>query len=334
MSKSEFKSSPSISREAAAYFKETFTRAARDGLFYPEPDDREGWTRFNEAAIAERAGYNAALIRRYSPQLERRTVAGVPVVDIRPEEWRHKDKVVVYTHGGGYVGGQAEDALDSTLPLATESGLRIISISYTLAPHAKFQRVTDETVAVLHGLRAEGVAVQDIAILGDSAGGGLAAATALKYRDIHRELLAGVVLWSPWCDLTGGGDSYATLSDVEPFFTYPEHLRKAALAYAEFNQMSNPYASPLFGDFAAGYPPTLIQVGTHELLLSDSVRLYRSLRAAGQSACLDIYDGMWHVFQFKPIDSPEAQAARRRTAEFLLTQFREAGASHDSSTPP
>jgi epsilon-lactone hydrolase len=327
MPKPEFNPPGSISREAAAYFQATFTRAARDRLLYPEPGDRDGWTQFNEAAIAERASYNAALIARYSPWLERRIIAGVPVLDIQPREWRLRDKVIVYTHGGGYVGGSADDALDSTLPLATESGLRIISIGYTLAPHAQFQRVTDETVAVLRGLRAQGVRVQDIAILGDSAGGGLAAATALKFRDTQRELVAAVVLWSPWCDLTGSGDSYATLADEEPFFTYPDHLQKAALAYAGIDQMTNSYASPLFGDFAEGYPPTLIQVGTHELLLSDSVRLYKSLSAAGQAVDLDIYEGMWHVFQFKPIDSPEAQAARRATIEFLLNQFQAADLS-------
>jgi len=73
----------------------------------------------------------------------------------------------------------------------------------------------------------------------------------------------------------------------------------------------------VFGDFARGYPPTLIQAGTRELLLSDSVRLYRKLDAAGIRVTLDLYEGMWHVFQFKPIDSPESRRARRKTCEFL-----------------
>lgn len=317
----EFEPAASISAEAQHYFRANYSRAARDAKVYPAVEDLAGWARYNRQEIDARAAANQALIERYGADLTPRCLGEVPVLDIKPRDWRDQRKVVVYTHGGGYVGGLAADALDSTLPLAAESGLRIVSINYTLAPHAQFQHVTDETVAVIRALREQGYSAADIAIFGDSAGAGLAAATALKYRDVRRELLAAVVLWSPWADLSGSGDSCQTLAHVEPHFTFDNLLGKAALAYAGADRLRHPYASPVFGDFSRGYPPTLIQAGTRELLLSDSVRLYEALRDAQQDVVLDLYEGMWHVFQFKPIDTPEARRARQATAGFLRRRF-------------
>jgi acetyl esterase/lipase len=306
-----------ISQEAREYFTSEFSPEIRDGRSYPEANDAVGWREYNRTELVKRASFNQALRRRYEPILIESTMGGVPVLDVRPRGWLENDKVLVYTHGGGYVGGIASDALDSVLPLADESRLRIISVSYTLAPHANFQQITDETTAVVRDLVNRGYRNQDIAIWGDSAGGGLAAATALKFRDQGLGLLAGVVLWSPWADLTGSGDTYLTLAEVEPFFRFDVFLRRAALAYAGAENPAHPFASPVCGDFVQGYPPTLIQAGTRELLLSDSVRLYRKLDAAGIPVTLDLYEGMWHVFQFKPIDSPESRRARRKTCEFL-----------------
>jgi len=313
----EWEPATTVSCEAQRYFREGYSRTERDSKVYPSPDDLVGWQDLNRRELAARASMNAELVELYEPELEPRGIEGVSVVDIKPRGWRDEGKVLIYTHGGGYVGGDAADALDSTLPLADESGLRIISINYTLAPQARFDQVTNETVSVIRGLRKSGYAAADIAIFGDSAGGGLAAATALKYRDIEDERLAAVVLWSPWTDLTGKGDSCRTLADVEPHFTFDNLLGKAARAYAGSDGLGHPYASPVFGDFLRGYPPTLIQAGTRELLLSDSVRLYQALRGAGQEATLDIYEGMWHVFQFKPIEMPEARRARSVAATFL-----------------
>jgi acetyl esterase/lipase len=317
MDRKTFSLPTTISQEAQEYFTSEFSPEIRDGHAYPEANDAAGWREYNKTELVKRAPFNQALRRRYEPTLIESTLGGVPVLDVRPRGWSENGKVVVYTHGGGYVGGIASDALDSVLPLADECRLRIISVSYTLAPHANFQQITDETTAVVRDVVSRGYRNQDVAIWGDSAGGGLAAATALKFRDQGLGLLSGVVLWSPWADLTGSGDTYLTLAEVEPFFRFDVFLRRAALAYAGAENPAHPFASPVFGDFAQGYPPTLIQAGTRELLLSDSVRLYRKLDAAGIPVTLDLYEGMWHVFQFKPIDSPESQRARRKTCEFF-----------------
>jgi monoterpene epsilon-lactone hydrolase len=312
-----FFAATSISPEARAYFIAQFSKAERDRMQVPQVDDLPGWRQYNDTALRERIPENEKLLRRYSPVLRELILNGVEVLDIRPPDWREDRKIVLYTHGGGYVGGTAADAMDSTLPLAIESGLRVLSINYTLAPHAKFREVTDEPVRVIEALLHAGHTMSDIAMYGDSAGAGLAAAVALKARDRGLGLLAALVLWSPWVDLTLSGETCTTLAHEEPFYRTDALLATAAAAYAEEKDRRHPYASPLFADFSAGYPATLIQVGTRELLLSDSVRLFQALETAGQSAKLDVYEGMWHVFQFKPIDIPEARNARLKTAAYL-----------------
>src|SRR6266700_2745374 len=122
-----------ISQEAREYFTSEFSPEIRDGHTYPEANDAAGWRQYNRTELVKRASVNQALRQRYEPTLIESVLGGVPVLDIRPRGWSENGKVVVYTHGGGYVGGIASDALDSALPLAGESQLRIISISYTLA---------------------------------------------------------------------------------------------------------------------------------------------------------------------------------------------------------
>ena len=163
----------------------------------------------------------------------------------------------------------------------------------------------------------EGHQPADIAVYGESAGGALAAAAVLKLRDEGRRLPAAVVLWSPWSDLTDTGDTYATLRDADPLLNYPDNLKRCADAYAKPSEQKHPHVSPVYADYTKGFPPTLIQVGTREILLSNSVRHYRAMEQAGVDVVLDVYEGMWHVFQVLTHDIPEADMARRKVRAFL-----------------
>lgn len=312
---------PHLSEEARRHFRESFSRAERDAMRMPAPDDFEGWRRRNAEELRKREPLNAGLISRYAPKLRSIQLGGVPVTEIRPAAGEIAGKVLLYTHGGGFVAGAAHDAMDSTLPLADETGLRILSIDYTPSPHADHVVIGEQVLAVLKALYAEGFAPGDIGAYGDSAGATIIAAAMLRARDRGLPLPAGVVLWSPWADLSFSGDSYRTLCDAEPFYTPDELLSIAARCYAGKTPVTDPRVSVLFADYAAGYPPTLIQCGTRELLLSDAIRLHRRMRDSGVDAELDLYDGLWHVFQFKPVDSPEAVTARNRTGEFLLRRL-------------
>src|SRR5262245_22035957 len=218
----------------------------------------------------------------------------------------------------------AHSRLQSSIPAAHATGLRVVSVDYTVAPSGKWQKVTDEVLAVLGGLRKEGHKAKDIAIYGESAGGGLAAGSVLKMRDQGQEMPAAVVLWSPWADVTNRGDSAVTMRDFDPLYRYEKHLKRAADAYALARDQRHPYVSPVYGDYSRGFPPTLIQGGTRELFLSHAVRLYRAIDAGGGTAVLDLYDGMPHVFQMRrPLyDAPETQAAMRKMNAFLKRHLR------------
>ena len=156
-----------------------------------------------------------------------------------------------------------------------------------------------------------------MAICGDSAGGALAAATVLKARDDGIGMPAAVVLWSPWADITSCGDTYTTLQDADPVLRYADILDHCAAAYAAPEDQKHPYVSPVYADYTRGFPPTLIQAGTREILLSDAVRQYRVLQQAGVPVVFDPYEGMWHIFQGFPGDLPESRTARDMVRNFL-----------------
>jgi epsilon-lactone hydrolase len=127
---------------------------------------------------------------------------------------------------------------------------------------------------------------------------------------------AALVLWSPWTDVTGVGDTYFTLRNDDPFL-YVELDESMASAYANLSDQKNPYVSPVYGNFDSGFPPVLIQVGTKERYLSDSVRLYQALDLANIPVKLDVYEGMPHVFQLFFHNTTESDLAVTKTNNFL-----------------
>lgn len=312
---------PHLSDVARRYFRESFSRAERDAMRLPALADVAAWTRRNQLELGARSAGNAALLARHAADARPAQMGGVSVTDIRPTRGAIAGKILLYTHGGGFVGGASHDALDSTLPLAEETGLRILSIDYTLAPVADHAVIGEQVLAVLTALYAEGITPADIAIYGDSAGATIAASAMLRARDRGLPLPAALVLWSPWADLTCSGDTYRTMADAEPFYSSDHFLGTVARCYAGGSDLSDPLVSVLYADYAPGFLPTLIQCGTRELLLSDSVRLHRRMRDGGADVELELYDGLWHVFQYKPIESPEAALARAQTGQFLLRRL-------------
>lgn len=304
-----------ISKKGQAALRK-FSRAARDAVL-PGPNNLKGWKKVWARNEKYFKTVSQMVRRQYQPSIKARRLGGVPVLDIKPEGWKNNGKVLIYTHGGGYTFFSAESNLNSAVPVAHDTGLRVISVDYTLAPFAKFHQTTDEVIAVIKGLQKEGYGLKDIAIYGDSAGGGLAAGAVLKMRDQGLGLPAAVVLWSPWSDITATGDTYETLKDADPVLYYPGNLKNCAAAYAPPAEQKNPYVSPVYADFTEGFPPTLIQGGTKEIFLSNMVRLYQALDQAGIPVTLDIYEGMWHVFQAYHWNIPESRLARKKMRDFL-----------------
>jgi epsilon-lactone hydrolase len=285
----------------------------------PAFDDLAGWKRAWQAGEAANEPKVQATLHRYKPAVKKRKLGGVPVLDVKPRAWKDNGKVLVHAHGGAYAMNSARSRLQSSVPAADVTGLRVISVDYTLAPFGKWQKVTDEMVAVVGGLQKEGYKLRDIALLGESAGGGLVAGSVLKMRDRGLGMPAALVLWSPWSDITNRGDSAVTMKSFDPNHLYERHLKPAADAYADPKDQKHPYVSPVYGDYSKGFPPTLIQGGTREIFLSHCVRHYRAIDSAGGIAVLDLYEGMPHIFQIRPemADAPETTTALRKMKTFL-----------------
>ncbi|MDQ7824866.1 MAG: alpha/beta hydrolase [Candidatus Eremiobacteraeota bacterium] len=284
---------------------------------YPAPDDREGWKKFRKDAEKLWKASSDAVIKRFGATVTAAEKGGVPVVEVRPEHWKDNGKILIYLHGGGYTTGSASSTAGNPAVMAYYTGLRVISIDYTVAPEGTWDKVTDEVIAVLAALEKEGYPPGRTAIWGDSAGGGLAAGAVLKMRDRGLAMPSAAVLWCPWSDITDTGDTYATLEKADPSYTYPRQLKHCADAYARPGDQKNPYVSPVYGDYSKGFPPTLIQGGTKEIFLSNYVRHYQALDQAGIPVKLDLYEGMIHVFMAILPDSPEGKRALKKAAQFI-----------------
>jgi acetyl esterase/lipase len=266
-----------------------------------------------EQVVLER---QAEFVATLDPQVTEGNLGGVPVLWVKPPNWTDKDKLVVYTHGGGYVMLSARSTLASSALVAHRSGLQVLSVDYTLAPQSRWRETTGQVVAVFEALLKQGYAQADIALYGDSAGGGLAAGSVLRMRDLGLGMPAALVLWSPWSDLTEYADNGSCDSADQPGLD-PAYLRVAAAAYADPDDQKHPWASPVYGDYATGFPPTLIQGGTAEGLLDTFVRHYQALDSSGQPVRLDLYPGAVHVFQVHRAGSPQAEMALNKSVAFM-----------------
>ena len=309
---------PTTISEAAQEMMSKNDRVVRDqGANLPKGDAKsELWIekqQYFENAVKRGL---ADIKKFYKPSISEIILGGIRAVDIKPHDYRPNDKVIVYIHGGAYVVFSADVTIASVLPLAEATGTRILSIDYTLAPHSKFQNTTDQ-VATFYKELLKQYDAKNIAVYGDSAGAALATGSLLKIRDQGIELPAVLVLWSPWSDIDQIGDTYYTLSHNDPLLVYPDFLENAALAYAPKSEFKNPYVSPVYGDFSKEFPPTLIQVGSKEIFLSNAIRLYRALDNQQKMVKLDVYEGMWHVWQGHYL-LPESINAVNNTKRFMF----------------
>jgi monoterpene epsilon-lactone hydrolase len=257
----------------------------------------------------------AVALKTYGSTATDRTIAGVPTVEVRPKGYKDDGSVLIYVHGGGFISGSARSNVLGAAIMADATGRRVISVEYTVAPQGQYRQVTDQVTAVYKALLAEGISPKRIGMFGGSAGGDIVAAAALKIRDQRLPQPAALLLQSPATDLTGAGDTRITLSEADPALR-PGTVQPGIDAYAAPADQKDPYASPVYGDFTKGYPPTLIQGGTKEFLLSDFVRLHRKIRAAGGDSRLEIYEGMPHGFSDLMVNTPEGREAKAEAVAF------------------
>ena len=229
-------------------------------------------------------------------------------------------RVLLFLHDGGYELGSVDSDGELAARLGRAGGMRVLFPEYRLAPEHPFPAAIDDVLAAWRWLRTDqGLSAPSVAVAGASAGGGLAVALLVATRDAGEALPAAAVLMSPTVDLTGSGASMTERADQDPIST-PAMLRQFASDYLAGADPKTPLASPLFTPLA-GLPPLLVQVGTADLLLSDSERLAAAAGEAGVDVTVEIGDGLPHVYQLT-LGTPEAAEATERIGKFLRARVR------------
>jgi acetyl esterase/lipase len=236
-----------------------------------------------------------------------------------PAEWlvssgAGKDKVIFYTIGGGYISGTCSDHRTLVAKVAQGSGVAVLMFNHRLAPEDPYPAALEDSLTAYRWLLEQGVAPQNIVIMGESAGGGLCLATLLALRDQGLPLPAGAVALSPWTDLKLTGESYRTRRDV--CISPPGMSRVCSQYYVGEHDPTEPWISPLYGDLH-GLPPLYINVGDYETMRDDSTRFAAKAQAAGVDVTLVVGAKMIHCYPLMAGMFPEADRALQEVCRFI-----------------
>jgi acetyl esterase/lipase len=230
---------------------------------------------------------------------------------------------VLYIHGGGYNYGTPALYRDLTWRIADVARATVTLPVYRLAPEHSFPAALDDVIASYHSLLSEDIDPRRLALIGDSAGGGLVFAMLLCLRDAGTPLPAATVAISPWVDLSLQSESSISFGRTDPMLSLAE-ARHLAANYLGSTAPNHPHASPIFGD-VSGVPPSLIQVGDDEMLRDDAVTMAERLRAAGCDVELELWPRMPHVWHTLARLVPEGRRAIERIGAFLHRTWAQAG---------
>lgn len=241
-------------------------------------------------------------------------LGGVPVVNIAIRA-APAHGVILYFHGGAYAIGSAILAAGLASDIGRRARTKVVSVDYRLAPEHPYPAAIDDAVAAYRALLADGHPSETIVFAGESAGGGVVAATLVALKDTDLPQPAAAYIISPWLDLTLSGETLQTNAAIDPSLT-PEGLLRRQKEYVGANDASSGYVSPIFANLT-GLPPVLIQVGGNEILLSDSTRMATKAAEDQVAVVLEATPGVPHVFVAFAGILDEADAALDSGARFL-----------------
>lgn len=244
-----------------------------------------------------------------------------------PCEWVQMEEesakpVLLYLHGGGYVFGGLDSHRDIAWRLAEAGDVRVLVVDYRLAPEHPFPAALEDSIECYRWLLNQGITPEQIAIGGDSAGGGLSVATLVNIKNLGLPMPNCSILMSPWTDLSASGDSVQANANSDVMLT-PGALVTMSDHYLGERDHTAPLASPLFADLS-GLPATFVQASESEILLSDAQRLVTKIVAAGGEAKLETWPKMPHVWQVLASRIPEGKAAIVKLGEFLKVRLHSA----------
>ncbi len=243
---------------------------------------------------------------------------GLNVEWYRPENAR-SGKILLYLHGGAFVLGSCDSHRKLVTQIARAGRIDAVMPEYRLAPEHPYPAGLQDCLGVYRALLDYGYNPRNIVVAGDSAGGGLTMSLMLELRHTGIPLPGAAVLLSPFLDLTASGESVTTRAAQEPWFRAAD-VHVVIKYYCPDEDLENPLLSPVFAN-VAGLPPTLVQVGDDEILLSDSTRIAGNMSEAGVEVDLHVYPEMWHVFQLFVGKMPESRVAVDKIGAFIDAQF-------------
>jgi acetyl esterase/lipase len=281
----------SISPAARQALINAYTMPAVD---YPASDaDRGQWYRIIGAMNSAFEPSAEHILQSVPARVEVRVMGGVTVYVGIPNDLPtgRESHALMTFHGGAFICFGGKCAMALAAQTAVDSNCTTFAVDYRMPPDHPYPAALEDGFAVYRQLIEE-IEPAKIAVSGCSAGGNLAAALTLKLRDEGYPLPAAVVLTSPALDLTESGDSYNTNLYIDGVLKRP--MPEVFGLYANGVDLTHPYLSPMFADYRPGFPPTFLQAGTRDLLLSSAVRTHRAMRAAGVDAELHIWEGMPH----------------------------------------
>jgi acetyl esterase/lipase len=237
-----------------------------------------------------------------------------------PAEWIcapgiQDDRVLLYFHGGGYVIGSMRTHRVMLSRISRATGVKVLGLDYRLAPESPFPAPVEDALSAYRWLLGNGYSPRNIALGGDSAGGGLVVAALVAMRYMGEPLPAAGVCLSPWIDMEATGASFTTNAQVDPSVS-KERIVNIARVYLAGKNPRAPLASPMYADLH-GLPPLLVQVGSIETLLDDAKTLTERAQAAGVEVTLEVWEDMPHVWQHYAPILPEGQQAVAGIGDFL-----------------
>ncbi|WP_431039363.1 alpha/beta hydrolase [Streptomyces sp. P6-2-1] len=271
-----------------------------------------------------RAGFAALMARMRVPDdivTAPTSLGGLPALRVDPADGPRGAATILYLHGGSWLMGSPETALSLTGALVSATGLRAYSLDYRLAPEHPFPAAIEDTVTAYRALLDAGTEPGAIVFAGDSAGGGLTVTGCFAARDAGLPLPAALLAFSPGLDAAGTGASRRSRAAADPFLTH-EGLQANSVLYRAGADPDQPLLSPAVHGDLTGFPPMLLQSGTHEILLDDATRLASRAREAGVDVVLDVVADVPHVFQAFRGELDEADEALERAALFVRQRVR------------
>jgi epsilon-lactone hydrolase len=278
---------------------------------WPALDDIEAWRATIAAADAMGLPFLTMLASATEAEQGEIEVDGLKIYTAKPKDAPDDGAVYFEIHGGALIQGGGENCRQMGIISAGLARAETWAVDYRMPPDHPYPAPLDDCVAAYRAL-LEVRSPDRIIVGGASAGGNLAAALMLRARDEGLPLPVACVLMTPEIDLTESGDSFQTILGLDNALT--SSLMPANLLYAGGHDLTDPYVSPLFGDFTQGFPPTWLQSGTRDLFLSNTVLMHRALRRADIEAELHIFDAATHLMFMA---GPEQEDRTRELRKFI-----------------